>query len=131
MRTPTFIFLALCASIGGCSAYNPVTIAVSNASGEPVSGASVQAAPMYFFNPTDTNYIIIGPYDIIEPFPAEGDRGTTDDNGEVELQIVTKSPLRLTVFAENFAPWKGEISITEQAGSELKKTGAATDLRVN
>ncbi|MBC8203707.1 MAG: hypothetical protein H8E91_07755 [Planctomycetes bacterium] len=131
MRTPTCIFLALCTLLSGCNSYNKVTLTVSEAGGDPVSGASVQASPMYFFNPSDKNYIVVGPYDIVDPFPAEGDRGTTDEIGEVELQIVLDSPLRLTVFSENFAPWKGEIAITEHGVAQVRRTGSVTALQVN
>jgi hypothetical protein len=130
MRTLTFIFLALCALITGCTTYNPITIAVSNADGDPVSGASVHAAPLYFFNPSDNNYIIVGPYDIIEPFPAEGAQGITSDDGTVTLQIVTKSPLDLKVLANTFDPWEGQISITEQGEAKIKRTGSRTNLQV-
>jgi hypothetical protein len=121
MRTVAFIFFTLCAFLTGCNTYNPVTLSVANASGDPIAGASVQAAPMYFFNPSDTNYIIVGPYDILEPFPADGARGTTDENGLVDLEIVTKSPLELNVFAEGFEPWKGQIAITKQGDVELSE----------
>ena len=119
MRTTTFIFLVLCAFIEGCTTYNPVTIAVSNAHGEPIPNASVQAAPMYFFNPTDNNYIIVGPYEIMDLFPAIGDAGTTDELGQVQLEIVTESPLELNVIAENYNPWKGQIAITKQGDVEI------------
>ena len=69
MRTFALLFLILCALATSCTTYNPVTVVVSNADGDPIEGASVHAAPMYFFNPTSKNYIIIGPYDILEPFP--------------------------------------------------------------
>ena len=119
MRASTYIFLALCALVAGCSTYNPVTIKVSNADGKPIEGASVQAAPMYFFNPTDNNYIIVGPYDIMEPFPAKGDHGITGDDGTVSLQIVTRSPLELKVLAESYERWEGQISITTQDTVEI------------
>ena len=130
MRTVTFIFLALCASFVGCSTYSPVTIAVTNAHGEPVGGATVQAAPMYFFNPTDNNYIIVGPYNIMEPFPAKGGYGVTDDYGSVTLQIVTDSPLELQVLAENHERWEGQIAITVQGDVAIKKYNAQTNLQV-
>jgi hypothetical protein len=130
MRTATFIFLALCALLSGCNSYNKVTLAVTAPENNPISGASVQASPMYFFNPSDKNYIVVGPYDIVEPFPADGDCGITDNNGEVELQIVSKSPLRLTVFAESYAPWKGEIAITEQGDIDIKEYSSETQLQV-
>jgi hypothetical protein len=130
MRTATFIFLALCAPLAGCSSYSPVTIAVSNAIGEPVSGASIQAAPLYFFNPTDNHYIIVGPYDIMEPFPATGDFGITGDDGTATLRIVNESPLELQVFAVNHEQWEGQIAITVQGDVQIKKYHSRTDLNV-
>ena len=65
------------------------------------------------------NYIIIGPYDILEPFPAKGSAGQTDEYGVVQLEIVTKSPLELQVLAENQLPWKGQIAITSQGDVEI------------
>ncbi len=130
MRTFAFIFFTLYAFLTGCNTYNPVTVAVTNSIGEPVAGASVQAAPMYFFNPSDTNYIIVGPYDILEPFPADGDRGTTDENGLVELEIVTKSPLELNVFADGFKPWKGQIAISKQGDAEITQRPNESTLRI-
>ena len=130
MRTVAFIFFTLCAFLTGCNTYNQVTVAVSNSIGEPVAGASVQAAPMYFFNPSDTNYIIVGPYDILEPFPADGDSGTTDKNGLVELEIVTKSPLELNVFADGFKPWRGQIAITKQDDAEITQHPNESKLRI-
>jgi hypothetical protein len=120
MRTLPILFLSLCALLTGCKTYNPVTVVVSDEQGNPISGASVQAAPMYFYNPTSSNYIIIGPYDILEPFPAKGSAGTTDEDGTIELEIVTESPLELKVFAENHTPWNGQIAITKQGDVEIK-----------
>jgi len=119
MRDPTFIFFALCALLTGCNTYNQVTLEVSSPDGSPIVGATVHAAPMYFFNPTSNNYIIIGPYDILEPFPAKGSAGQTDEYGVVQLEIVTKSPLELQVLAENQLPWKGQIAITSQGDVEI------------
>jgi hypothetical protein len=130
MRTVAFIFFTLCAFLTGCNTYNPVTVAVSNSIGEPVAGASVQAAPMYFFNPTPNNYIIVGPYDILYPFPSDGDSGTTDKNGLVELEIVTKSPLELNVFADGFKPWRGQIAITKQDDAEITQHPNESKLRI-
>jgi len=120
MRTPSAIFLALCVILGGCNSYNTVTLGITSPTNEPIVGATVQASPMYFFNPTDNNYIIIGPYDILEPFPAKGDRGTTDENGRIDLQIVSKSPLELIVLCKSFEPWKGSIAITTQGKVTIK-----------
>jgi len=75
---------------------------------------------MYFFNPTDNNYIIVGPYDIMEPFPDKGDRGVTDEDGIVVLEIVSKSPLELIVLCKSYEPWKGTIAITTQGKVTIK-----------
>ncbi len=120
MRTLPILFLSLCALLTSCNTYNPVTVVVSDNQGNPISGALVQAAPMYFFNPTDNNYIIVGPYDIMEPFTAKGSAGTTTEDGGVALEIVTESPLELNVFAENQIPWKGQIAITAQGEVEIQ-----------
>lgn len=119
MRTFAPLFLILCALTNSCTTYKPVAVIVSNADDVPIEGASVHAAPMYFFNPTSKNYIIIGPYDILEPFPAKGDGGTTGGDGSVLLEIVTDSPLELNVLAENQFPWKGQIVITKQGDVEI------------
>ena len=130
MRTVTFIFLALCATFTGCSTYSPVTIAVSNDRGEPVSGASIKVAPMYFFNPTNTNYIIVGPYDIIEPFPANGDYGITGDDGTATLKVANESPLELQVFALHHKQWDGQIAITVQGEVTIKKYHSLSKLHI-
>jgi hypothetical protein len=130
MRTVTFIFLALCAPFAGCSTYSPVTIAVSNDRGEPVSGASIQVAPMYFFNPTDKNYIIVGPYDIMEPFPAKGDYAITGDDGTATLKVANECPLELQVLAANHMQWDGEIAITVQGEVTLKKYHSQSKLHI-
>lgn len=119
MRTFPILFLSLCALLIGCKTYNPITVVVSDEQGNPISGASVQAAPMYFYNPTSNNYIIMGPYDILEPFPAKGSAGTTDDKGSVNLEIVTDCPLELNVFAEDYNPWNGQIAITKHGDVEI------------
>jgi len=119
MRTPAAIFISLCAVLTGCQTYNPVIVVVSDEQRNPVSGASVQASPMYFFNPTSNNYIIVGPYDIFEPFPSKGDAGITGEDGCVQLEIVSENPLELNVFAENHSPWKGQIAITKQGDVEI------------
>jgi hypothetical protein len=131
MRILTCIFLTLCALLTGCNSYNRVVLTISETNGDPIPDASVQASPMYFFNPSDKNYIVISAYEILEPFPADGDCGTTDANGEVVLRIATKSPLRLTVFAQNFASWQGEISITKQGDVRVKRSGSITKLQVS
>ena len=130
MRTFTIISYLVCVLLTGCNTYNPVTVVVSNEHGQPISGASVHAAPMYFFNPTDNNYIIIGPYDIIEPFPAKSSAGTTGEDGCVELEIVTESPLELHVIAENQISWKGQIAITSHGDVEIKPYSNESSLQV-
>jgi hypothetical protein len=130
MRTLPILFLTLCALLTGCKTYNPVTVVVSDKQGNPISGASVQAAPMYFYNPTSNNYIIIGPYDILEPFPAKGSAGTTGEDGSVLLEIVTESPLELNVFAENHIPWKGQIAITKHGDVEINTYSNESLMRV-
>ncbi len=121
MRTLVAIFSSVCAILSGCKSYTPVTVIVSDSAGSPVRGASVQVAPMYFFNPTDTNYIFIGPYDILDPFPAKGSAGTTGDNGRVLLEVVADSPLELNVFAEKYQPWQGQIALTKQGEIEISE----------
>ncbi|MGY8756153.1 MAG: hypothetical protein ACKVLC_02150 [Phycisphaerales bacterium] len=131
MRTPTVILFLLCALLTGCNSYNQVNVSVATPSGTPVAGASVHASPMYFFNPTNKNYIFIGPYDILEPFPAKGDAGVTDEFGNVQLHIVTKSPLDLHIYAENFDPWNGQISITEHGDAEVTRLTNQSKLDVS
>ena len=130
MRTLATIFISLCASVSGCTTYTPVTVVVSDSTGSPVQGASVQAAPMYFFNPTDKNYIIIGPYDILEPFTGKGSVGTTNEDGKVNLEIVVDSPLELNVFSENHNPWLGQIAITKQGDVEINSYSNESSLQV-
>ena len=130
MRTLPILFLSLCALLTGCNTYNPITVVVSDNLGKPISGASVQAAPMYFFNPTSNNYIIFGPYDILYPFPAKGSAGMTGEDGTVHLEIVTKSPLELHVFAENHIPWKGQIAITKHGDVEINTYSNESLMRV-
>ena len=130
MRTLAAIFISLCTIGSGCTTYTPVTVVVSDSAGSPVQGASVQASPMYFFNPTSNSYIIIGPYDILEPFPAKGDAGTTGEDGCVQLEIVSENPLELYVFAENHVPWKGQIAITEQGDVEVNPYSTKSQMQV-
>jgi len=130
MRTLPTIFIALCAIVSGCTTYTPVTVVVSDSTGSPVQGASVQAAPMYFFNPTDKNYIVIGPYDILEPFTGKGSVGSTNEVGKVNLEIVVDSPLELNVFAEDYEPWRGQIAITKQGDVEVSPYPNESTLQV-
>ena|GEM_PF-3368294 len=129
MRAIAIILFVLCTQLG-CQSYAPATLAVHSQNGNSVEGASVQAAPMYFFNPTNENYIIVGPYDILDPFPAKGDAGVTDVNGNVTLNIVSESPLELNVYAESFEPWKGQISISKQGEVIVSAYANASELRV-
>jgi len=119
MRTPPFIFLALCMTLAGCTNYRPVTISVKNSQGLAIQNASVQVSPMYFFNPTDDSFLIVGAYDILEPFPGKGAFGMTNEEGKVSLDIVEGNPSSLIVLAPNHQQWRGEISITEQNSIEL------------
>ena len=130
MRTLQTAIFSLCTLLAACNTYNSVTISVANASGDPVPGASAQASPMYFFNPTDNDYFIVGPYDIMEPFPAKGDAGISDEHGEVLLKIVTESPLELIVRADDYRPWKGQIVITKHGFVEIHRSTSDTELRV-
>ncbi|MBT4584449.1 MAG: hypothetical protein HOC93_05140 [Phycisphaerae bacterium] len=119
MRTQTFIFLAICALVGGCTSYHPVTVSVKNTNGSQISNASVQIAPLYFYNPSDKNFLFIGEYDILEPFPGKGASGITDQNGEVTLEIVEGNPSSLIVLAPNHQRWRGQVSITTQNTVEV------------
>ena len=110
----------------GCNSYHSVTIGVSTNDGAAVQGASVHVAPMYFFNPTNERHaFIFGAYDILEPFPAEGDGGITDIDGVVILKIVDDSPQMLTIFTEGFKPWRGQIAMSKQ--DELIISSYTTD----
>jgi hypothetical protein len=119
MRTPTFIFLVLCAVLQGCTNYHRVNITVKNTRGTAVPNASVQVSPMYFYNPTDDSFLVVGAYDILEPFPGKGAFGMTNEEGKVSLDIVEGNPSSLIVLAPNHQQWRGEISITEQNSIEL------------
>ena len=130
MRTIATLFLLLCTLLSGCTTYNSVTVVISNSDGQPISGATVHASPMYFFNPTSNNYIIVGPYDILEPFPAKGDTGITGEDGSVQLEIVTESPLELNVLAENHVPWKGHIAVTKQGDVEINPSPNKSQMQV-
>ena len=129
MRT-TIILLALL--LAGCQSYHPVTIKVSNRNGgAPIEGASVHAAPMYFFNPTNEKHLfVIDAYDILYPFPAKGDGGVTDEHGMVQIEIVTQNPVDLHVYAEGHHPWKGIIAITKQGEVEINSHPSDSLLRV-
>ena len=119
MRTTTCIFLALYTALASCTTYRPVIISVKNKNGFAITDASVQVSPMYFFNPTDDSFLVVGPYDILEPFPAKAVFGITDNNGEVALDIVKGNPSSLIVLAPNHQRWRGEISITAQDTVEV------------
>lgn len=130
MRTPPFILFLLCALCTGCKSYKHVNVSVLTQNGTPIVGAAAHASPMYFFNPTDKNFIIIGPYDILEPFPAKGDTGITNEFGIVQLEIVTESPLDLQVYAENFIPWRGQIAITAKGDAEITAYPNSSELQI-
>jgi hypothetical protein len=83
------------------------------------------------FNPTSNNYIIFGPYDIFEPFPAKGSAGMTDKDGSVLLEIVTDSPLELHVFAEDYEPWKGQIAFTLQGEVDISSYSNESELQIS
>jgi len=106
-------------TLAGCTNYRPVTISVKNSRGLVIQNASVQVSPMYFFNPTDDSFLIVGAYDILEPFPGKGAFGMTNEEGKVSLDIVEGNPSSLIVLAPNHQQWRGEISITEQNSIEL------------
>jgi len=106
-------------TLAGCTNYRPVTISVKNSQGLAIQNASVQVSPMYFFNPTDDSFLIVGAYDILEPFPGKGAFGMTNEEGKVSLDIVEGNPSSLIVLAPNHQQWRGEISITEQNSIEL------------
>ena len=125
------IFSLLCLVIApGCHSYNPVTLRVANSGGVPISGATAVVAPMYFFNPTNESHLFIGAYDILEPFPAVGDQGKTNDEGTVILHVVTESPLQLNVYADGFSVWSGLISITKQNDTEIYQIDSKSELIV-
>ena len=109
-----FMFGLLVLAISGCTSYHPATIGVSDRNGLPVQGASVTAAPLYFFNPSSDSNILAGSYEIFEPFPAKGDGGETDASGHITLNLTSDSPNALTIYAEGFEPWHGEIALTKQ-----------------
>jgi len=126
------IFSSLCLLLAiGCTSYHPVEIAVSNASGIPVAGASVHVAPMYLFNPTPNEYLfVIDAYEIIYPFPSKGDAGLTDEDGYVTLKIADENPLSLSVYAEGYAHWQGQIALTKQDEIQIEENVSNSDLVV-
>ena len=107
-------FILLAMMLAGCTTYHPTTIGVSDRNGLPVQGASVTAAPLYFFNATSEGNILAGSYEILEPFPAKGDGGETDVDGRITLNLTSDNPNTLTIYAEGFEPWRGEIAFTKQ-----------------
>ena len=124
---------ALIASIllSGCTTYHAVLISVEDQNGAAVPNASVQVAPSYFFNPTDERFLMIGAYDILEPFPGRGGFGITDELGEVTLKIVDGNPSALTVLAPNQQRWQGIIELTRQRMVNVTApTMTNTDLQV-
>ena len=117
--------------LSGCTTYHAVLISVEDNNGVAVPNASVQVAPSYFFNPTDKNYLIIGAYDILEPFPGKGAHGFTDELGEVVLEIVEGKPSALTVLAPNQQRWHGVIELTKQLTVKITTPSSTnSDLQV-
>ena len=117
--------------LAGCSTYHPATIGVSDRNGLPVQGASVTAAPLYFFNPSSESNILAGSYELFEPFPAKGDGGETDASGHITLNLTSDSPNTLTIYAEGFEPWRGEIALTKQDEVLISAPTSKTNLVVN
>ena len=107
-------FVLLAMTLAGCTSYLPVTIGISNRGGLPVQGASVTSTPLYFFNPSSKGNILAGSYEILEPFPAKGDGGETNVDGRITLNLTSDNPNTLTIYAEGFEPWRGEIAFTKQ-----------------
>ena len=127
----TLIFSILCVGLAtGCQSYNPVTLRVANSDGVAITGATAVVAPMYFFNPTNESHLFIGAYEILEPFPAVGDQGVTNDAGRVTLQVVSESPLQLNVYADGYSVWSGLISITKQSKTEIDQIDSLSQLIV-
>ena len=127
----TLIFSILCGALAiGCQSYNPVALRVANSDGVAIAGATAVVAPMYFFNPTDENHLFIGAYEILDPFPAAGDQGITNDAGRVTLQVVSESPLQLNVYADGYSVWSGLISITKQNRTEINQIDSLSQLIV-
>ncbi len=115
----------------GCSSYHPATIGISDRNGIPIEGASVTAAPLYFFNPSSESNILAGSFEILEPFPAKGDGGNTDEEGQITLNLTTNSPSTLTIYAEGIDPWSGEIELTKKDEVLISAPTAKTNLVVN
>ena len=129
MRYLTTLFTSILLS--GCTTYHAVLISVEDNNGVAVPNASVQVAPSYFFNPTDERFLMIGAYDILEPFPGRGGFGITDELGEVVLEIVDGNPSALTVLAPNQQRWQGIIELTRQRMVNVTApTMTNTDLQV-
>ena len=126
-----FWFLILVFAVSGCTSYHPATIGVSDRDGLPIEGASVTAAPLYFFNPSNESNILAGSYEILEPFPAKGDGGVTDASGHITLNLISESPNTLTIYAEGFNPWRGEIALTKQKEVLISAPTSKTNLVVN
>ena len=131
MRKTTLFLSAICvALLYGCQTYTPVTIGVLDGNGMPISGASVHASPLYFFNPTNEDYFFIGAGDILEPFTAQGDYGVTDTEGITIIQVVDQNPLQLQIYASGHEPWSGTLSLTTNDEIYLKNNAIDSSLNV-
>lgn len=131
MRNTTLFLSAICiALLYGCQTYTPVTIGILNGNGMPISGASVHASPLYFFNPTNEDYFFIGAGDILEPFTAQGDYGVTNEKGMAIIQIVDQNPLQLQIYASGHQPWSGTLSLTTNNEINLKNDSNDSSLNV-
>ena len=126
-----FKFGLLVLAISGCTSYHPATIGVTDRDGLPIEEATVTAAPLYFFNPSSESNILAGSYEILEPFPAKGDSGETDASGHITLNLTSDSPSTLTIYAEGFEPWRGEIALTKQDEVLISAPTSKTNLVVN
>ena len=124
-------FMLLVVVLSGCTSYHPATIGITDRGGLPINGASVTAAPLYFFNPTNESNILAGSYEILEPFPAKGDGGETDEHGHITLNLTSDSPSTLTIYAEGYEPWRGEIAVSKQDEVLISAPTSKTNLVVD
>lgn len=102
----------------GCSVATAparVRIEVRDAgSGTPVTGAHVRAAAVHLFVPAD-DVPLLGSQAIIDAAPPS-DRGTTGDDGAVELMLAGRHPYRLLVVAPGCEPLEFLLERTPAAG---------------
>ena len=117
--------------LAGCTSYHTAMIGVSDRDGLPIEGASVTAAPLYFFNPSNESNILAESYEILEPFPAKGDSGETDEHGDITLNLTSDNASSLTIYAEGFEPWRGQIALTKQDEVLISAPTSKTNLVVN